>query len=300
MTDKKIAAVTHVRHDEYFLDHWIRHYAQRIGGENCFVLLDGSDWVPTPAIDLVNSRVIERPRKNMNRVRIDRRMVRFQLDLIDELFFEKGYEFVIRGDCDEYVIHDPLKVQDFSEIFDEIGSLGYLFSSGIDVIQNLRVEGPVDLNKSLMHQRDFGLIYQSYFKVNLLSRRFREQGFTYNAGGHRTCKGSGVAIAENSAMLHLGWADKKMIEERSETRFAFDPDNSFGDYISKRLEIYSVFAEVEEFADYDTSMPIARREYIYRNGVRALGPQKLQSGNFYWNDRHGWAVKIPSRFKDLV
>ena len=41
--EKKIAAITMARNDEFFLNRWIKYYGSLLGEENLYIYLDGLD-----------------------------------------------------------------------------------------------------------------------------------------------------------------------------------------------------------------------------------------------------------------
>ena len=295
----KIAAVTHARKDNFFLGLWLKHYGTELGYENCHILLDGSDWTPDINFGDAVTHIVERPNQNMHRIRVDRRMARLQLELIDHLFFEQGYDYVFRGDCDEYVISEPESGTSFKDLVTEADAVGYVYSSGVDVIQNTKYENDLVPTKSILSQRSYGLISQSYCKVNLLSRKARVDGITFNAGGHRA-SGNAVKMSHNYYMFHLGWSDMKLLRQRISPRFENDRGNSFSDYLNTRQAIFAAVADQPDFADFDEHMKIARLEIATRSGHPALQAQKLSAGNFFWADQHGWAVHIPKRFNESL
>ena len=65
----KIAAVTHVRNDDFYLGKWVDHYGRLLGRENLHILLDGADWQPGVDLTGTNVTVVERQITRMNRVR---------------------------------------------------------------------------------------------------------------------------------------------------------------------------------------------------------------------------------------
>ena len=54
----KIAAVTHVRNDDFYLGKWVDHYGRLLGRENLHILLDGADTPMLHAVDAGSSDAI--------------------------------------------------------------------------------------------------------------------------------------------------------------------------------------------------------------------------------------------------
>ena len=295
MAGARIAAVTHARKDDYFLQLWLDHYGAELGHENCFVLLDGADWTPEVDWRDATALVLDRPRAAMHRIRVDRRMARQQIELIDRLLLSEGYDFVFRGDCDEYVLPDPERAASLADVAWEAEATGFVYSLGIDVIHNPRLEPPADLSRDLLSQRGHGLVYQSYCKVNLLSRKAREVGITFNAGGHRA-SGAGVPVAETFVMAHLGWADRDLVRTRIAPRYVEDRELSFTEYLDARLAIFDHMAGLKEFADFDEICPLVKEDLSTQGGAPAVRTQHLRRGNTDWGGQTAWAVRLPKRF----
>lgn len=297
----RIAAVTHVRNDDFFLDLWLRHYGAMIGRENCFVILDGDDW--TPGIDLqgANIIVLPRPNANMNRVRIDRRMQRQQIELLARLFEERGYDYVLKGDCDEYVIPDPALGITIHEAVHEADPVGAVYSSGINVIHDTAREPALDPARDVMAQRHLAVLSQSYCKVNLISRAGYEKGIRTNPGGHRTAAPLPVHASQSYYMIHLGWCDIPMWQERAENRIAHDRDDSFRIYAGVCQDLFQQIAQLAPTAtDFDPAMAKARDELCFRNGQRVQEACKFQGGNFPWSGNNDYLVRLDDRFAGCI
>ena len=55
---KKIAALTMVRNDEFFLRKWVGYYGPQLGKDNLYVFFDGLDQTVPPFCEGVNVRVV--------------------------------------------------------------------------------------------------------------------------------------------------------------------------------------------------------------------------------------------------
>ena len=293
--------MTHVRNDDFFLDLWAKHYGRHIGRENCFVILDGDDWTPLADLSGVNVIVLPRPRAQMNRVRIDRRMQREQLDLIARIFEELKYDYVIKGDCDEYVVPDPLQSLTIGEAVREADLVGAVYSSGINVLHDTVQEPGLDPLKDVMSQRHLAVLSQSYCKVNVVSRIGYERGIRTNAGGHRVEGALPVHASRTFYMLHLGWCDVPMWQERNQHRIAFDRDDSFRTYADM---VAKMFASVSESASsagpLDPAMDAAQSELCFTNGVRVNNANKFRKGNFACEGNTDYLVRLDQRFHGCI
>jgi hypothetical protein len=297
----KIAAVTHVRNDDYFLGLWVKHYGRLIGRENCFVILDGDDWSPVPDLSGVNVIVLPRPRSTMHRVRIDRRMQSEQLNLITRIFEELNYDYVIKGDCDEYVVPDPLEQVSIQQAVREADIVGAVYSSGVNVFHDSGLEPRLDQMQDPMSQRHLAMLSQSYCKVNVLARAGYRAGIRTNPGGHRVATALPVHVSQKFYMIHLGWCDVPMWQERAAHRIAFDRDDSFLAYVQSCSEFFDrVSRESDSASDFDRSLISARQELCYRKGNRATKPNKFRRGNFRYEEANDYLVRLDSRFHGSV
>jgi hypothetical protein len=297
----RIAAVTHVRNDDFFLNLWAKHYGRMIGRENCFVILDGDDWTPWADLSGVHVTVLPRPRAQMNRVRIDRRMQNEQLGLIARIFEELKYDYVIKGDCDEYVVPDPLQSLTIADAVREADLVGAVYSSGINVLHDTVREPGLNPLQDVMSQRHLAVLSQGYCKVNLVSRPGYEQGIRTNAGGHRVAGALPVHASQTFYMLHLGWCDVPMWQERNQHRIAFDRDGSFQTYADT---VAKLFASVSESADragpLDPAMAAARTELCFTDGVRVSNANKFRRGNFACEGNTDYLVRLDQRFHGCI
>jgi hypothetical protein len=297
----RIAAVTHVRHDDFFLDLWVRHYGRLIGRQNCHVILDGDDWTSSVDLSDVNVIVLPRPRSHMNRVRIDRRMQREQMDLIARIFEDLRYDYVLKGDCDEYVVPDPLLGTTIHEAVREADLAGAVYSSGINVLHDTSCEPALDPQKDVMSQRHFAVLSQSYCKVNLLARTGYEQGIRTNPGGHRVAGSLPVHASQSFYMLHLGWCDVPMWQKRAEHRLAFDRDGSFQTYVAGCANLFAAYAASAGIAGpLDPAMAQARRELCFTGETRVSNANKFHAGNFPWEGTRDYLVRLDERFHGSV
>lgn len=297
----RIAAVTHVRNDDFFLDLWVRHYGRLIGRQNCFVILDGDDWTPLADLSGVNVIVLPRPRSHMNRVRIDRRMQRQQLDVIARIFDDLGYDYVLKGDCDEYVVPDPVLGTTIQQAVREADLAGAVYSSGINVLHDTSVEPGLDPLRDVMSQRHFAVLSQSYFKVNLLARTGYDQGIRTNPGGHRVAGSLPVHASQSFYMLHLGWCDVPMWQERARHRLAFDRGDSFRTYVDHCADLFaSLSASADIAGPLDPAMDQARGELCFTDGIRVSSANKFRAGNFSCDGNRDYLVRLDGRFHGCV
>lgn len=201
----RIAAITMARNDLFFLERWVLYYGNALGRENLYILLDGEDQEHPSGVDNAQIRHVVRP--TMNRVDGEKDRLRRLSELAAELF-RKGYEAVIGVDCDEFIIPDPktgLSLAAFIEKWHHRNSLSAL---GLDVGQHLDEEPRLDPEQSVLAQRKYALLSGRYSKPSILYKPLR-----WGSGFHRV-KGHGYYIAPDLYLIHIGYCDLALIEER--------------------------------------------------------------------------------------
>lgn len=296
----RIAAITHVRHDDFFLDLWVRHYGGLIGREHCYVLLDGEDW--QSGVDLCGVNVIPVPRtaRDGHRIKVDRRMALRQGALMEELFAQRGYDYIFKGDCDEYIVPDPLSGASIQDVVREADKVGVVYSSGIDVLHNSALEPALDARRDVMCQRHYGLLSQGYFKVNLVGRLAHERGVQIGAGGHRADVSFPVHVSARYYMLHLGWCDLPRWQARFDQRVMDDRKDSFRNYFNARGALFDRIARSRVFLAFEPSMASARKELCFRDGQRVHSIKPFRRGNFPFGKGQDYLVRLDERFHNVI
>ena len=153
-----VAAITIVYNEKHKLPRWLSYYRRQLGQKNCFVIDHGSDDGSTNDID--QCQIIKLPRTPYdNQVRIE---------AISSLahFLLKFFDYVIYTDCDEIVVADP---QHYKGLGDYCNKLAppYIYSIGIDVVQRLGEEGPLDPRRPVLEQRQYAHFSSAMCKPNL-------------------------------------------------------------------------------------------------------------------------------------
>lgn len=283
----RIAALTHVRQDDFFLQIWVDYYSALVGAENCFVVLDGDDW--SSNVDLSRVNVSVNTLRAFRRIKHDALMAQMHTRMLADLL--NHYDFVIRGDCDELVMIDPASDKTWDDICDDMQEKGYLFCSGVDIVHNRNVESVLDLSKPILGQRQHGIIIGSFFKPNLMC-----QSLPIKAGGHGI-KERQVIISPDVFMFHIGNVDHQLAHERALTR-----NSSYTDYYKDRLAVFDAVLLCEPKPKFDRHMAFVRN---FVSGVsperQVLGrPLKFRAGNIAIGLNQGLLSKIPERFIGTV
>lgn len=205
MEEKKVAVITMVRNDDFFLEKWVEYYGKQLGKENLYVYFDGKDQqipefcgkVHVEKVDKIGSHVIA----------AEKGRLKFLSHKASELL-NQGYEAVVGVDADEYIVTDPelgLTLKDYILSHNNGRSLSAL---GLDFGQKLGKEGDLSLAYPFLNQRKFAQICTRYTKPSILYKPS-----LWGSGFHRI-KGENFRIGKGLYLLHFGYSDKKIIEDR--------------------------------------------------------------------------------------
>lgn len=202
---KRIAAITIVRNDDFFLKKWVEYYGEQLGRGNLYVLFDGRDQVvPDFCMDL-HCEICDRSKGNVRQG--DKGRIRI-VSLRACRLFQEGYQAVIGCDVDEYLVVDPLLGTGLKEFI--LGLKGSCASAlGIDVGQDTRCEGVLDFGRKVLRQRRTAKLSTRYTKACVML----SQG-EWGSGFHRQ-SGRNFHIAQGLYLFHLGVCDLRMLENRT-------------------------------------------------------------------------------------
>ena len=207
-SQKRIAAITMARNDEFFLSRWIKYYGDLFGTENLYIYLDGTDQViPENA---GNAHITKLPHTDMSRSAGDKYRINLMSDLANKLFQE--YDIIIGCDCDEFLILDPNTGMTLPEYLSQKKINTTLSGLGLDVGQHMKTEGPLDLTKSFLSQRHHALLSTRYTKHVVINRPVRWGSGFHSINGHN------FHIDPNLYLLHFGAVDMNMLITKAESR----------------------------------------------------------------------------------
>ena len=57
---KRIAALTMVRNDDFYLEKWVKYYGEQLGKENLYIFFDGTDQKIAPFCEGTNAFLHEK------------------------------------------------------------------------------------------------------------------------------------------------------------------------------------------------------------------------------------------------
>lgn len=202
---KRIAVLTMVRNDDFFLRKWVEYYGREFGKENLYIYYDGEDQVIGDFCQGANAYVY--PKIGWEVVAAEKGRLKFLSEKASDLF-AKGYDIVIGVDADEYIVVDPRL---------GVGLLEFLSSQDIDISasplgldfgQKLDEETELTQEDAFLRQRHYAQIGTRYTKPSIIAQPCR-----WGSGFHRV-KGHNFHIAKDLYLFHFGYADKKILEER--------------------------------------------------------------------------------------
>ena len=277
---KRIATLTMVRNDDFFLRKWVEYYGSELGKENLYIYYDGEDQVIGDFCQGTN--VFVHPKIGTQVVAAEKGRLKFLSEKAAELFAQ-GYDLVIGVDADEYIVVDP-KVG--------VGLREYLSSQSIDVClsplgldfgQKLGEEDDLSMERSFLSQRHYAQIGTRYTKPSIIAQPCR-----WGSGFHRV-KGHNFHIASDLYLLHFGYADKRILEER-----LGDVDRvaqGWEKHIYKRSRTIK-YATEKKARDFDRWMRFARICQTWCRPPYALNKPAMFELRI--------VVKIPERFRNVL
>ncbi len=206
--EKRIAAITMARDDEFFLSRWIAYYGKNLGTENLYIILDGTDQ-KTPE-NAGNAHIIKLQHTPMTRASGDKYRINKLTQLAHELL--KQYDIVIGCDSDEFLIVDPKTKQTLSEYLSNKNIKTSLSGLGLDIGQHLTKEQELDRNAPFLEQREYALLSTRYTKPVVINKPV-----CWGSGFH-SIKRHNFHIDKNLYLLHFGAIDMKMLESKAKKR----------------------------------------------------------------------------------
>ena len=279
---KRIAALTMVRNDEFFLRKWVEYYGSQLGKSNLYVFFDGLDQRIPDFCDGVNTMAVNHIEGNVREA--DRGRIDFLSQRAAELFGK--YDMVIGTDVDEFLVVDPrlgITLPEFLSSLKPYGNCPSISGLGVDVGQKLGEESEIDPSRPFLAQRHYARLSTRYSKASVLLRPV-----CWGSGFHRTRKGN-FHIRKDLYLFHFGCVDLKRIEAKMGDRSLVDA--GWTRHLRKRARtIYQVSGMRPH--DWEGSVALARKI------------QNFFRPPFAWNKPSMFEavviVRIPERFSAAV
>jgi hypothetical protein len=277
---KKIAAITMVRNDDFYLRKWVEYYGRELGRENLYIFFDGEDQ-EIPAF-CEGTHTEKCAKIGTDVVSNDKGRVQVMSRKAAELF-ASGYQLVIGTDADEYIVVDPKLGVSLAAFLSEQPVDGSLSPLGLDLGQKLGEEAAIDPEKPFLSQRHYAVLGTRYTKASILA-----EPLAWGSGFHRV-KGQNFHIAKDLYLFHAGYFDM----DRIQMRFADSSrlEQGWERHLKKRSRTVRQVS----------SLPA--RDFTRWTRLAHVA-QALFRPPYAWN-KPGMlglkiVVRIPDRFKDIV
>ena len=277
--NNKVAAVSMMRNDNFFVVKWIEYYGQQLGEKNLFLILDGHDQELPANCDEVN--VIKLPHRKLKRAKGDRNRARLVSHLAKSLFHR--YQVVIAHDIDEILVVDPKLNTNLVDYLTRPWGGSSKSALGLDVGQHIDLEGAIDTSKPFLTQRCFAHVSARYTKPVVALKPLR-----WGSGFHRV-KGRNFRIDKHLFLFHFGMLDYQRSKEKIGDN-SLHKDGWTG-HLDRRLRLFELIRNGKA-VDGDTFFAKARlRQSLFRPVYAINKPGML---------RENPIVMIPERFRGVV
>jgi len=277
---KKIAALTMVRNDEFYLRKWVEYYGAQLGREHLYIFFDGTDQQIPAFCD--GTHAVAVPKIGTDVVSNDKGRVAVMSAKAAELF-DAGYDLVIGTDADEFVVVDPKLGLTLPEYLSRQKIGVSLSPLGLDFGQKLGEEGDIDAAVPFLQQRHYAQIGTRYTKCSVLARPCQ-----WGSGFHRV-KGHNFHIGKDLYLLHFGYFDMKRLQDRF--RDADRLDLGWEAHMRKRARTIRYATELPA-RDFECWTRFARVCQTLCRPPYALNKPAMLELRI--------VVRIPGRFSDLV
>ncbi len=277
---KRIAALTMVRNDDFYLRKWVEYYGRQLGKENLYIYFDGLDQTIADFCAGTNAELVEKIGTRI--VDADKGRSKFLSAKAADLL-GSGYELVIGVDADEFVIVDPKLGKSLAEYLSEQKIGVSLSCLGLDFGQKLGEEADISEELPFLRQRHYAQIGTRYSKPSIIAKPC-----TWGSGFHRV-KGHNFHIAKDLYLFHFGYFDMKRIQERMNDSNRVK--QGWERHIKKRSRTIR----------YASSLPARDFDKWTRFGRCC---QNIFRPPYAWNKPSMFelriVVRIPERFRDIL
>jgi hypothetical protein len=278
---KKIAAITMVRNDDFYLRKWVEYYSRELGGkEHLYIYFDGLDQEIAPFCEGTHAEKV--PKIGTHVVSAEKGRLKHLSGKAAELL-AGGYDLVIGVDADEFIIVDPKLGKSLAEYLSELKVKGSASALGLDFGQKLGEEPDITEDCPFLQQRHYAQIGTRYTKPSILAAPY-----TWGSGFHRI-KGHNFHIAKDLYLFHFGYFDMKRLQDRFQDKDRLA--QGWGKHMQKRSRAIRLVTELKA-RDFGRWTRLAR---ICQTVVRPP---------YSWNKPAMFGLRIivgiPERFQDIV
>lgn len=277
---KRIAAITMVRNDDFYLEKWVEYYGAQLGRENLYIFFDGKDQVIAPFCEGTHASLEDKIGTQV--VEAEKGRLKFLSAKAAELM-SQGYDIVIGVDADEIIVVDPKRGESLVEYLSKARIGTSLSALGLDFGQKLGEEGNITSEQPFLRQRHYAQIGTRYTKPSILA-----QPCIWGSGFHRIKKHN-FHIGKDLYLLHFGYFDMKRLEDRFSDQDRLS--QGWGKHMKKRSRTIRYATELKA-RDFDRWTRFSR---ICQTLVRP--PYALNKPAMF---ELRIVVRIPDRFADIV
>jgi hypothetical protein len=276
---KKIGVISMARNDHFFIPKWIDYYGTQFGYENLFLILDGHDQEFPPGGEAIN--VIRIPREKQSRSKGDKNRINLISTFAKALF--QRYDLIIAHDIDEILVADPAHHQGLAEYLQRPIRSSSLSALGLDVGQNLDLEGPIDTSRPFLQQRSFAHVSARYTKAIVATRPVK-----WGSGFHRVVN-KNFHIDPELFLFHFGMVDFQIARKKMEDQSLLSA--GWQGHLDRRYELFDLIRKKTPVGGDSFFRQARRRESLVRPIFALNKPGMLIEKP---------VIRIPERFRDIV
>lgn len=205
MTLPRIAAITTVRDEAYWLPRWVAHYSAQLGGpEHLHVLDDGSVDGSTSGLPCTVVPVDIGARYGFERDRMSL-VSQYARRLLQE------YDAVVLADADEFLVADPARHSDLRSLVAARPDADVLAAVGLNVVEHVGVDAPLAPGSGVLQQRSL-----AKFVARLCKPAIKRVGSRWRAASHGIT--TPYSIDPDLYLFHLKFADRECLRATAERR----------------------------------------------------------------------------------
>ncbi|GBR58071.1 hypothetical protein AA18889_1459 [Acetobacter senegalensis DSM 18889] len=209
----RVAIITMVYNEDFFLPKWCQYYGSQFGYENLFIIDHGSTDGSTSCVP---GNIIRIPRINFDDTKRTQSISLFQNSLM-------GYfDAVIYVDCDEFLVPNKKLYENLRKYVDTHADFKIIRAVGVDVMQESIDSHSINLEYPFLSQREYG-----YFSPWETKPLLTYTAVEWSPGFHNVNKPS--ILDENLWLLHL----KDIDLSRSLNRMALTRNLKWSDHALK-------------------------------------------------------------------
>jgi len=277
---KRIAAITMVRNDDFYLRKWVAYYGQELGRDNLYIFFDGLDQKIAPFCAGTHARLHEKIGNQV--IAAEKGRLKFLSDKAAELL-GAGYDLVIGVDADEFIVVDPKLGMSLGEYLSSRTIGTSLSALGLDFGQKLGEEDDIRDDIPFLQQRHYAQIGTRYTKPSIVAKPC-----VWGSGFHRIKKHN-FHIAPDLYLFHFGYFDMARLQARFND--ADRLSQGWGKHMQKRSRTIRYATELPA-RDFDRWTRLARIcQTVCRPPYAPNKPAMMELRI---------VVRIPERFSNLI